>query len=68
MVAAMLLSATIPSVLMARWIVSDGKNNTDGRTNLALSALGNIAICASISLVVTQIFGRGWMAAVTLFS
>ena len=33
MVAAMLLPATIPSVLMARWIVSDGKNNTNGRTN-----------------------------------
>ena len=33
MVAAMLLPATIPSVLMARWIFSDGKYNTDGRTN-----------------------------------
>lgn len=27
------LPATIPSVLMARWIVGDGKYNTDGRTN-----------------------------------
>ena len=32
-VAAMLLPVTIPSVLMARWIVSDGKNNTEFCTN-----------------------------------
>ena len=32
-VAAMLLPVTIPSVLMARWMVSDGINYTDGRTN-----------------------------------
>ena len=55
-VAAMLLPVPIPSVLMVRWIVSDGKNNTDGRTNWALSALCSVAISASISLVAIKFF------------